>query len=49
MFHGYMLLILTLFLLMQEVIQEQFHQQLFNALIPTLEAPEPRYVSNTFD
>lgn len=29
----------------QEVIQEQFHQQLFNGLIPTLEAPEPRYAS----
>lgn len=29
----------------QEVIQEQFHQQIFSALIPTLEAPEPRYDS----
>ncbi|EMD36115.1 hypothetical protein CERSUDRAFT_156882 [Gelatoporia subvermispora B] len=27
---------------LEEVIQEQYHQQLFNALIPTLEAPEPR-------
>ena len=28
----------------QEVIQAGFHQQIFAALIPTLEAPEARYV-----
>ncbi|KAK7023689.1 importin subunit beta-3 [Paramarasmius palmivorus] len=27
---------------LEEVIQEQYHQQLFSALIPTLEDPEPR-------
>jgi len=27
---------------LEEVIQEQYHQQIFAALIPTLEAPEPR-------
>lgn len=27
---------------MEEVIQEKYHQELFNALIPTLDAPEPR-------
>ncbi|KIJ63543.1 hypothetical protein HYDPIDRAFT_92367 [Hydnomerulius pinastri MD-312] len=27
---------------LEEVIQERYHQQLFAALIPTLEAPEPR-------
>ncbi|TFY54131.1 hypothetical protein EVJ58_g9042 [Rhodofomes roseus] len=27
---------------LEEVIQEQYHQQIFNALIPTLEAPEAR-------
>ncbi|KII95405.1 hypothetical protein PLICRDRAFT_86789 [Plicaturopsis crispa FD-325 SS-3] len=27
---------------LEEVIQEQYHQQLFAVLIPTLEAPEPR-------
>ncbi|EEB97332.1 hypothetical protein MPER_03372 [Moniliophthora perniciosa FA553] len=27
---------------LQEFIQEQYHQQLFSALIPTLEDPEPR-------
>lgn len=29
----------------QEVIQAEYHQQLFSVLIPTLEAPESRYVS----
>lgn len=28
----------------QEIIQEQYHQNLFGVLIPTLEAPEARYV-----
>ncbi|KAF9809312.1 hypothetical protein IEO21_07461 [Rhodonia placenta] len=27
---------------LEEIIQEQYHQQIFAALIPTLEAPEPR-------
>ncbi|KDQ51416.1 hypothetical protein JAAARDRAFT_185002 [Jaapia argillacea MUCL 33604] len=27
---------------LEEVIQERYHEQLFNVLIPTLEAPEPR-------
>ncbi|KAK7442735.1 importin subunit beta-3 [Stygiomarasmius scandens] len=29
---------------LEEVIQEQYHQQLFLVLIPTLEDPEPRWV-----
>lgn len=29
----------------QEIIQEKHHQQLFSALIPTLEAPEHRFVT----
>jgi hypothetical protein len=28
---------------LEEVIQAQYHQQIFAALIPTLEVPEPRY------
>ncbi|KAI0782934.1 ARM repeat-containing protein [Abortiporus biennis] len=31
---------------LEEVIQEQYHQQIFNALIPTLEAPEARVHSH---
>ena len=29
---------------LEEVIQAKYHAQIFNVLIPTLEAPEPRYV-----
>ena len=28
---------------LDEVIQVQYHQQIFTVLIPTLEVPEPRY------
>ena len=31
---------------LQEVIQAAYHQQIFAALIPTLEAPEARYVKS---
>ena len=37
-------LVLELIQTFQEVIQEQFGQQLSSVLIPTLEAPESRYV-----
>jgi hypothetical protein len=29
---------------LEEVIQAQYHQQIFAVLIPTLEVPEPRYI-----
>jgi len=28
---------------LQEIIQQRYHQQLFSVLIPALEDPEPRY------
>ncbi|KAJ3554370.1 hypothetical protein NM688_g3146 [Phlebia brevispora] len=31
---------------LEEIIQSQYHQQLFNVLIPTLEAPEPRVAAH---
>ena len=29
---------------LQEIIQDRYHEEIFSALIPTLQAPEPRYV-----
>lgn len=31
---------------LEEIIQQRFHQQLFDVLIPALEDPEPRYVTH---
>ena len=33
---------------LEEVIQAQYHQQIFAVLIPTLEVPEPRYIPILF-